>query len=64
MVLVMPVIRLTIILVFIASLVLLALYLTTRNQSYLTALKQLLKVTGLFFIVVILLYLITRVIRL
>lgn len=60
----MPVIRLTIILVFIASLVLLALYLISRQQKYLNALKQLLKYTGWMLVVVLLLYLITRVIRL
>ena len=60
----MPVIRLTIILVFIASLVLFVLYLTTKNQRYLSALKQLLKYTGVLLVVVFLLYLIARVIRL
>ncbi len=59
----MPVIRLTIILVFIASLVLLVFYLTTRNRQYLIALKQLLKYTGVLLAVVFLLYLIARVIR-
>ena len=60
----MPVIRLTIILVFIASLVLFVLYLTTKNHQYLSALKQLLKYTGVLLVVVFLLYLIARVIRL
>lgn len=60
----MPIIRLTIILVFIASLVLLALYLVSRQQKYLIFLKQLLKYTGWMLVVVLLLYLITRVIRL
>jgi len=60
----MPIIRLTIILVFIASLVLLALYLVSRQQKYLTILKQLLKYTGWMLVVVLILYLITRVIRL
>lgn len=59
----MPVIRLTIILVFIASLVLLVFYLTTRNRQYLIALKQLVKYTGVLLVVVFLLYLIARVIR-
>lgn len=60
----MPIIRLTIILVFIASLVLLAMYLVSRQQKYLTLLKQLLKYTGWMLVTVLLLYLITRVIRL
>ncbi len=60
----MPIIRLTIILVFIASLVLLAMYLVSRQQKYLTLLKQMLKYTGWMMVVVLLLYLITRVIRL
>ena len=37
----MPIIRLTIILVFIATLVLLAAYIVTRNKNYLDYLKQL-----------------------
>ncbi|OQW70460.1 MAG: hypothetical protein CTY37_03110 [Methylotenera sp.] len=60
----MPIIRLTIILVFIASLVLIALYLVSRQQKYLNLLKQLLKYTGWMLVTVLLLYLITRVIRL
>ena len=60
----MPIIRLTIILVFIASLVLLAMYLVSRQQKYLILLKQMLKYTGWMFVLVLLLYLITRVIRL
>lgn len=60
----MPIIRLTIILVFIASLVLLAMYLVSRQKKYLTALKQMLKYTGWMFVLVLLMYLITRVIRL
>ena len=60
----MPIIRLTIILVFIASLVLLAMYLVSRQKKYLTLLKQMLKYTGWMFVLVFLLYLITRVIRL
>lgn len=60
----MPIIRLTIILVFIASLVLLAMYLVSRQQKYLTLLKQMLKYTGWMLVLVLLLYLITRVIRL
>jgi hypothetical protein len=60
----MAIIRLTIILVFLASLVLLAMYLLTRNQRYLTLLKQILTYTGWMLVVVVLLYLIARVIRL
>lgn len=60
----MPIIRLTIILVFVASLVLLAMYLVSRQQKYLTLLKQILKYTGWMLVLVLLLYLITRVIRL
>ncbi len=60
----MFIIRLTIMLVFIASLVLLAMYLVSRQQKYLTLLKQMLKYTGWLFVLVMLLYLITRVIRL
>jgi hypothetical protein len=60
----MPIIRLTIILVFIASFVLLAAYIVTRNNKYLSYLKQLLKYTGWLFIVLFVLYLITRVIHL
>ena len=60
----MFIIRLTIILVFIASLVLLAMYLVSRQQKYLTLLKQMLKYTGWMLVLVMLLYLITRVIRL
>lgn len=60
----MPIIRLTIILVFVASLVLLAMYLVSRQQKYLTLLKQMLKYTGWMLVLVLLLYLITRVIRL
>ena len=60
----MFIIRLTIMLVFIASLVLLAMYLVSRQQKYLTLLKQMLKYTGWMLVLVMLLYLITRVIRL
>lgn len=60
----MPIIRLTIILVFIASFVLLATFVVTRNQKYLVYIKQLLKYTGWLFLILLVLYLITRVIRL
>jgi hypothetical protein len=59
----MPIIRLTIILVFIASFVLLATFVVTRNRKYLAYIKQLLKYTGWLFLVLFVLYLITRVIR-
>jgi hypothetical protein len=60
----MPIIRLMLILVFIASLVLLAVYIATRNKKYLTYLKQLLRYTAWSFSAIFVLYLITRVIRL
>lgn len=60
----MAIIRLIIVFVFLASLVLLALYLVTRNKRYLTIFKQILTYTGWMLIVVGLLYLIARVIRL
>jgi hypothetical protein len=59
----MPIIRLTIILVFIASFVLLAIFVVTRNKKYLTYLKHLLKYTGLGFLAFFVLYLVARVIR-
>ncbi len=59
----MPIIRLTITLVFIAVFVLGATYLLTRNPKYLVYIKQLLKCTGWAFIILFVLYLITRVIR-
>jgi hypothetical protein len=59
----MPIIRLTIILVIIASFVLLAGYLVTRNIRYLSYLKQLLKYIGWCFIALFVLYLVSRVIR-
>lgn len=60
----MPIIRLTIVLVFLASIVLLALYIITRNKRYLTLLKRMLTYVGWLFIVLFLLFLIARVIRL
>lgn len=60
----MPIIRLTIILVFIASLVLLATFVVTRNPKYLAYIKQILKYTGWGLLVVAVLYLMARVIRL
>jgi hypothetical protein len=59
----MLIIRLTIILVFIATLVLLAAYIITRNKNYLDYLKQLLKYTAWCFSVLFVVYLISRVIR-
>jgi hypothetical protein len=59
----MPIIRLTIILVIIASFVLLAAYVVTRNKKYLTYLKQLLKYIGWCYVALFVLYLISRVIR-
>jgi hypothetical protein len=59
----MPIIRLTIILVFIASFVLLAAYVVTHNKKYLTYLKQMLKYVGWCFVALFVLYLMSRVIR-
>jgi hypothetical protein len=59
----MPIIRLTIILVFIATFVLLAAYIVTRNKKYLTYLKQMLKYAGWCFTALFVLYLMSRVIR-
>jgi hypothetical protein len=59
----MPIIRLTIILVFIATFVLLAAYVLTRNKKYLTYLKQILKYVGWCFVASFVLYLMSRVIR-
>ena len=60
----MPIIRLTIILVFIAAFVLLATFVVTRNRIYLVYIKQLLKYIGWVFLVLMVLYLVARVIRL
>jgi hypothetical protein len=59
----MPIIRLTIILVIIATFVLLAAYVVTRNKTYLNYLKQLLKYAGWCFLALFVLFLISRVIR-
>ena len=59
----MPIIRLTIILVFIAALVLLAAYIVTRNKNYLFYLKQLFRYTAWCFSVLFVLFIISRVIR-
>jgi hypothetical protein len=59
----MPIIRLTIILVFIASFVLLAAYIVTRNKKYLTYLKQILRYAAWCFVALFVLYLMSRVIR-
>jgi hypothetical protein len=59
----MPIIRLTIILVAIATFVLLAAYVVTRNKNYLSYLKRLLRYVGWCFLALFVLYLITRVIR-
>lgn len=60
----MPIIRLTIILVAIATFVLLAAYVITRNNVYISYLKQMIKYTGMCFVALLVLYLISRVIRL
>ncbi len=59
----MPIIRLTIILVIIATFVLLAAYVVTRNKKYLSYLKQILKYTVWCFGAIFVLYLMSRVIR-
>ena len=59
----MPIIRLMIILVFIAAFVLLAAYVVTRNKNYLFYLKQLFRYTAWCFSVLFVFYLISRVIR-
>lgn len=59
----MPIIRLTIILVIIATFVLLAAYVLTRNKKYLSYLKQVLSYMGWFLVALFVLYLISRVIR-
>ena len=59
----MPIIRLTLILGFIASIVLLAAYLITRNPRYIVILKQLIIYIGWFYLILALLYLVSRVIR-
>ena len=59
----MPIIRLMIILVFIAAFVLLAAYVVTRNKNYLFYLKHLVRYTVWCFSVLFVLYLISRVIR-
>lgn len=59
----MPIIRLMIILVFIAAFVLLAAYVVTRNKNYLFYLKQLFRYTAWCFSVLFVVYLISRVIR-
>lgn len=59
----MPIIRLTIILVIIATFVLLAAFVVTRNNKYLSYLKQMFKYAGWCFGAIFVLYLISRVIR-
>ena len=59
----MPIIRLTLILGFIASIVLLAAYLFTRNSRYIYYIKQLLIYIGWLYLILSLLYLVSRVIR-
>jgi hypothetical protein len=59
----MPIIRLTIILVLIATFVLLGAYVVTRNIKYLSYLKQIFKYVGWCFSALFVLYLMSRVIR-
>ena len=60
----MPILRLAIMLVIIALFVLLVIYLSTHNKTYLVYIKQILKYSSWFAIAFSLLYLIARVIRL
>jgi threonine/homoserine/homoserine lactone efflux protein len=59
----MAIVRLMLILVIIATFVLLAAYIATRNKQYLTYLKQMLKYAGWTFAALFVLYLMSRVIR-
>jgi len=59
----MPIIRLTLMLVFIAVFVLFFAYLLTRNKQYLNYIKQVVKYSGWLAVVLSLLFLISRVIR-
>lgn len=59
----MPIIRLVIMLVLIATFVLFAAFVLTQNKIYLTYIKQLLKYAGWAALVLALLFLISRVIR-
>ena len=59
----MPIIRLVIVLVLIATFVLFAAFVLTQNKIYLTCIKQLLKYAGWAALVLALLFLISRVIR-
>ena len=60
----MPIIRLMMMLVFIAAFVLFAAYIVTRNKVYLKYIKQLFNYAGWLALVIGLLFLISRVIRL
>jgi hypothetical protein len=59
----MPILRLVIMLVFVAVFVLLAGFVLTRNKKYLTYIQQVFKYTGWLAIIFGLLFLISRVIR-
>lgn len=59
----MPIIRLTLMLVFITVFVLFFAYLLTRNKKYLSYMKQVVKYSGWLAVVLSLLFLISRVIR-
>lgn len=59
----MPIIRLTLMLVFIAVCVLFAAYLLTRNKKYLDYIKRIVQYAGWLAIALGLLFLISRVIR-
>jgi hypothetical protein len=59
----MPILRLVLMLVFVAVFVLLAGYVLTRNKKYLAYIKHVFKYTGWLAIIFALLFLISRVIR-
>ena len=60
----MPVVRLILVLTLLAAVVLGAAYLLTRDKRYIRLLQQLIKIILGFFVVLVLLYLITRVLHL
>jgi hypothetical protein len=58
------IVRITVALLLIATFVLVAAYIVSRNKNYLVAIKRLYKYAAWFAIVIILLTLISRVIKL
>ena len=59
----MPILRLVLMLLFVAVFVLFASFLVTRNKKYLAYIQLVLKYTGWLAIIFALLFLISRVIR-